>query len=332
MLARLLGGLLRVFSKEKTGYTRRNFWGHSVHYNKDGEKVGWSRKNFWGGRNRYNKNDELTSYTMKNFWGGYNTYDPDGNLIKKSYKNVWGGHNTYDLDGNLEKQTVRNIWKGDDIYEGEPKENIKHSKTKTVREQTVRRNDNTDFRGNVTVNSSDNNITGKYISPTPLDKKYVVTPAAVPDASVLMPNHKIDRNISYFDSVDEAVLHYGVPGEYVKILAFSWNNHKEVPALAYLINDVIRIVPLIKNVEVVSFLKEEVNRIRKEVKENVTFEEMENSFLELGISKLGEDYEALFPEYCFNRLDGLIDVYHLPCGITITEKSVDNLKGLFDSE
>ena len=37
----------------KNGYSRKGFWGETIHYDKDGNKIGESRKNFWGGYNHY---------------------------------------------------------------------------------------------------------------------------------------------------------------------------------------------------------------------------------------------------------------------------------------
>lgn len=37
----------------KNGYSRKGFFGETIHYDANGKKVGESRKNFWGGTNHY---------------------------------------------------------------------------------------------------------------------------------------------------------------------------------------------------------------------------------------------------------------------------------------
>ena len=143
-----------------------------------------------------------------------------------------------------------------------------------------------------------------------------------------MPNHKIDTGILYFKSIEEALTHYTVPTKYVKILAINWGNLKDVPALAYLLEENIEVIPLIKTLNKLNFHKNDLDKIEHYVKGNISFEEMEKSCLELGISSLGEEYEPLFPEYCLNVMDGSIDIYKLPCGLAVTEKSVENLRSL----
>ena len=43
---------------EKKGYSRKGFFGETIHYDANGNKVGESRKNYWGDIVRYNIDDE----------------------------------------------------------------------------------------------------------------------------------------------------------------------------------------------------------------------------------------------------------------------------------
>lgn len=43
---------------EKKGYSRKGFFGETIHYDANGNKIGESRKNFWRGTERYGKEDK----------------------------------------------------------------------------------------------------------------------------------------------------------------------------------------------------------------------------------------------------------------------------------
>lgn len=43
---------------EKKGYSRKGFFGETIHYDTNGKKIGESVRNFSGGTNRYSKDDE----------------------------------------------------------------------------------------------------------------------------------------------------------------------------------------------------------------------------------------------------------------------------------
>ena len=56
----------------KEGYSRKGFFGETIHYDANGRKIGESRPNFWGGVDHYDANGtlvEMPIYTeMRPFW------------------------------------------------------------------------------------------------------------------------------------------------------------------------------------------------------------------------------------------------------------------------
>ena len=102
--------LIKLYTSPKSNYSRKDFWGRTVHYNKYDEIIGYTVRDFWGRRKRYDAHWNLISYSIRNFWGGYNTYDPAGNLISKSYKNLFGGYTTYYKYGVKKRISYKSFW------------------------------------------------------------------------------------------------------------------------------------------------------------------------------------------------------------------------------
>ena len=62
---------------EKKGYSRKGFFGETIHYDTNGKKIGESRKNFWGGMDHFDASGHKVGESRKNFFGGMNHYDTD---------------------------------------------------------------------------------------------------------------------------------------------------------------------------------------------------------------------------------------------------------------
>lgn len=57
----------------KNGYSRRGFFGETIHYDANGNKIGESIKNFWGGTNYYSSGSS---------GGGRSVFDDDQDAIQ----------------------------------------------------------------------------------------------------------------------------------------------------------------------------------------------------------------------------------------------------------
>ena len=67
------------FVMAKKAYSRKGFFGETIHYDANGKKIGESRKNFWGGYDHYDVSGKKTGTSREGFFGGMNHYDNNGN-------------------------------------------------------------------------------------------------------------------------------------------------------------------------------------------------------------------------------------------------------------
>ena len=74
----------------KQGYSRKGFWGQTIHYDANGNKIGESRPNFWGGYDHYDTSGNKTGSSQQGFWGQMNHYDNSGKKTGESSPSIFG--------------------------------------------------------------------------------------------------------------------------------------------------------------------------------------------------------------------------------------------------
>lgn len=77
----------------KDGYSRKGFFGETIHYDSRGNKIGESRPNFWGGMDHFDANGRKTGHSERGFFGQTNHYDNHGRKTGESYPDFFGGSN-----------------------------------------------------------------------------------------------------------------------------------------------------------------------------------------------------------------------------------------------
>jgi len=347
----------RLFSGQKSGYSIKDFWGRTVHYNKYGEKIGYTVKTFWGRRNRYDANWNLISYSVKNFWGGYNTYDTDGNLISKSYKNIFGGYTTYDKNGVKKRVSYKGFW---NVMKHFDLEETCVYERGNIRKTTY------SPRQNATVDYVRNDVTPK-VNTEKVSQEVKVAPAVQTKQEnpkeyhsernnehfkssgtvvkeklpVILEEHKgvavesyrksvsdgqcAHKTAEYYQSVDEYVKSEKIT-QYAKVLVFKYKNVEEFPAIAYLRGNRVRVEPLLTGADAFEFSVSEIEKAKEVHITNLDMDVMDNEFLACSMSELGKEFEDLLPEYPFGN-DGMYRTqYVFDCGMIITEKSMDELR------
>ena len=356
--------LIKLYTSPKSGYSRKDFWGRTVHYNKYDEIIGYTVKSFWGKRKRYDANWNLISYSVKNLWGGYNTYDPDGNLISKSYKNIFGGYTTYDKNGVKTRISYKGFWnimKHFDleetcVYERGNKKRITYSPKQTLAGDYVKKNEVAP-KVNTTKVQQEEKITSaasikketekqeisqehhyseehkEYIpkSGTVVKEKDLVIPGEHKGVTVesyskqISEGQHIDKTAEYYQSVEAYVKAEKIT-QYAKLLIFKYKNLEEFPAIAYLKGNMIRVEPLLCKAEPFEFAFSEIERAKEVHVTDLDMNAMDNEFLTCSMSSLGKEFEELLPEYLFG-MDGMYRVqYVFDCGLVITENSVKELQ------
>ena len=89
---------------KKKGYSRKNFFGDTIHYDAKGKKIGESRVGFLGQINHYDAKGKKTGESRPAFFGGTNHYDADGHktgfspydIVPRSHSGVSRSYNDYD--------------------------------------------------------------------------------------------------------------------------------------------------------------------------------------------------------------------------------------------
>ncbi|MDO4731826.1 MAG: hypothetical protein Q4B14_06900 [Clostridia bacterium] len=101
----------------KKGYSRKGFFGQTIHYDAKGNKIGESTRGFWGQTNHYDTKGDKVGESARGFWGQTNHYDVNGNKKGESVRNFCGGTNHYDVDGNKKGYSVPNFLGGTNHYD-----------------------------------------------------------------------------------------------------------------------------------------------------------------------------------------------------------------------
>ncbi len=316
--------LIKLFSGRKTGYSIKGFWGQIKHYNKDGVQIGYTVKWFWGVRRRYDMNGNLVSYSVKNFWGGRNTYDAQGNLISRSSKNIFGGYNTYDKHGKKIGHSYKNFWDGYTHYEVD--EDTGDS-SYTYKSEPVR------------TWSDSVSVTPIQMKSEPKRQEQEKQPELViPQNSeesrkayekyVAFNGQDIDRTVEYYGSIAEYLVENESIGQNAKVLAFGYQGLKEFPAIAYVVGDMVKVVPLIRHANAFEFPVSELAEAKTVEVANLDMSAIDNEFVTFGISSLAKEFEELYPDYQFGG-DGMCRTQcELPCGLIVTEMSLNKMREL----
>jgi len=68
----------------KNGYSRKGFFGETIHYDNNGNKTGHSQQGFWGQTNHYDSNGHKVGESTRSFWGGTNHYGSGSSSVRHS--------------------------------------------------------------------------------------------------------------------------------------------------------------------------------------------------------------------------------------------------------
>lgn len=93
----------------KKGYSRKGFFGETIHYDSNGNKIGESRPNFWGGTDHYDTHGNKTGHSERSVFGGVNHYDNNGNKTGYSNKGFGGQTNHYNTNGEKIGESSRGL-------------------------------------------------------------------------------------------------------------------------------------------------------------------------------------------------------------------------------
>lgn len=305
--------LKKLFSGRKTGYSIKGFWGQIKHYNKDGVQIGYTVKWFWGVRRRYDMNGNLVSYSVKNFWGGRNTYDAQGNLISRSRKNIFGGYNTYDKKGKKIGESYKNFWDGYTHYE------VDEPTSDTYKESTKERTKST---------YSARNYSESKTQEEPVIPQNSEESREAYEKYVAFNGQDNDRTVEYYGSVAEYLVENESIGQSAKVLAFGYQGLKEFPAIAYVVGDTVKVVPLIRHANAFEFPVSELAEAKTVEVAGLDMSAIDNEFVTFGISGLAKEFEELYPDYQFGG-DGMCRTQcELPCGLIVTEMSLNMMREL----
>ena len=341
--------LLGIFRGRKSGYSVKSFWGIIKHYNKAGVQIGYSRKTFWGRMNRYDMEGKIVSYSVRNFWGGYNTYDAEGNLIRRSYKNIFGGFTTYDRYGKKIRESYKNFWEvlthfdieTPDKYERvvfekrKPAQKVELSdykkKKQEASELTISKKKQQLQASSISEEEkvvASMHVTKDYSANTEYVYEESIRPNSdkAPDGkNIILSQQKIGRNITYYPSVAECVKkHQGIK-QYAKILVFEYKEQKEFPALAHICENVVIVTPLIQNAKTMEFPVAELKNVKITEVTGIDMNMVDNEFINVGVSSLAEEFEELLPEYQFGKEGMFRTQCELECGLSMTEKSIEEI-------
>ena len=104
---------------EKKGFSRRGFFGETIHYDDKGTEVGKSYKNVLGGYDHYDASGNKTGSSYKNMAGGTTHYDADGEVKGSSYRGFAGQTNHYNSQGQKIGESSRSFVGGINHYTSE---------------------------------------------------------------------------------------------------------------------------------------------------------------------------------------------------------------------
>ena len=344
--------LKRLFSGRKTGYSIKGFWGQTKHYNRDGVQIGYTVKWFWGVRRRYDMNGNLVSYSVKNFWGGRNTYDAQGNLISRSRKNIFGGYNIYDKKGKKIGESYKNIWDGYTHYDvDEPTSDSSYTyeyepasprsvsvSVAPIQKKTEPKKQEQEKQPKSTYRDSAKERTKSTDSARNYSESKTQEELVIPQNSeesrkayekyVAFNGQDIDRTVEYYGSIAEYLVENESIGQNAKVLAFGYQGLKEFPAIAYVVGETVKVVPLIRHANAFEFPVSELAEAQTVEVADLDMSAIDNEFVTFGISGLAKEFEELYPDYQFGG-DGMCRTQcELPCGLVVTEMSLNKMREL----
>jgi hypothetical protein len=96
----------------KDGYSRKGYFGETIHYDKKGRKIGESRPNFLGGVDHFDASGKKTGHSQKDFLGNVNHYDKNGHKTGYSRQGFLGQTNHYDNKGRKIGESAPTSWDG----------------------------------------------------------------------------------------------------------------------------------------------------------------------------------------------------------------------------
>ena len=138
----------------------------------------------------------------------------------------------------------------------------------------------------------------------------------------------IDRTVEYYGSIAEYLVENESIGQNAKVLAFGYQGLKEFPAIAYVVGDAVKVVPLIRHANAFEFPVSELAEAKTVEVAGLDMSAIDNEFVTFGISGLAKEFEELYPDYQFGG-DGMCRTQcELPCGLIITEMSLNMMREL----
>lgn len=327
-------------------YTLKSFWGGYDTYDARGNLIRKSRRNFWGGYNTYDRKGTKVRESYRDFWGGMNHFDIEDSDNMESFT--------------IERKNVsRNKMKSDITKSRNTSQRVNNSttfnKNNTVSKRQETSGTNTIAKKNK-ESSAKESISKASVNNTRQDKnsnsKIVVrdVPVAQYHQDISNKNDKIqqeikdkksvdvdsvisykkdstgksklsDKKVEYYSSIEEYINTNNI-AHYVKVLALEYEDMLEFPAIAYRESGMIKVVPLVNDVDAFELKESEIKNAKRVCVEGLDMDVMDNEFLNLSLSSLGKEYEELLPDYSFD-MDGISRIqYVFECGLIITEKSM----------
>lgn len=257
----------------------------------------------------------------------------NGKKIGESYKNIWGGYTHYDVDEPISGSSY--TYKSEPARFGSVSASAAPIQTKPEpkKQAAVQQSKST-----YTVPSKERVASTysarSYSEPKPQEEEGLVIVANLEESRktyekyVAFNGQDIDRTVEYYGSVADCLETNESLGQYAKVLAFEYQGLKEFPAIAYVVKDVIRVVPLIRHASAFEFPVSELAEAKTVEVADLDMSAVDNEFITFGISGLVKEYEDLFPDYQLGS-DGMCRVQcEFPCGMIVTEKSLEELRKL----
>lgn len=344
-------GELRHFNKDgkQIGYTVKGFWGERKRYDMNGNLISYSCRNFWGGYNTYDPQGNLIRRSYRTFWGGYRTYNKAGKLIVESYRNFWEGFNHFDVEQSdseevtvtVSRKEVRREYNSTARSSSTRSSNVPAKSnhinepkqaSKSESKQTTRQEHSTKQEQKLRPEHKQEQSVYDRKSCRDIKRDLRDKSLHMPQDSKSVPKRppvveqQINRSISYHETVAYALDGNVKTEKMVKLLAFSYKDLKEFPAVAYEEEDKVKVVPLIKNTPEFSFDKGEIKKAKKRVVTGLDMSAADNEFLSFGVFKLAKEFEGFFPEYQWDDGNVSRGQYEFACGLVITDGSMEALR------
>lgn len=356
-------GQIKHFNKHgvQIGYTVKGFWGQRKRYDMNGNLKSVSWKNFWGGYNTYDADGNLIRRSYRNFWGGYNTYNRAGKKIQESYRNFWDGMNHYDVENPdsgetyiAEKRAMSRV--GVSKYPISDSGSITLSnnfgKNASATKSPTSKQTSSSTVQTVRLATEEKVAASKPVECEPYKKDtYVKTSASSEYARTIkedvhsisdirndtynrgsfepIEKRKLNKDISYYSGINEYVKVREIT-LYVRLLVFKYRQFIEFPAIAYIDGDMVKVEPLQVGAIAFEVSISEIVNAREEKISDLDISVMDDEFLACIMSGVGKEFEDLLPEYLFEGGCICRTQYELDCGMVVTEKSMEELRKLYE--